>query len=68
MDGAEMADGVRFEVNGAFLDLPVHSSFTLPNFQRLPLRQSATQAVPGSRADIRHAFYEMSHDEFPFGQ
>ncbi|UUC53578.1 MULTISPECIES: hypothetical protein [Pseudomonas] len=60
-----MSDCVRFEVDGAFLDLPVHASFPLPDFQRLFRGETTAQAMPGSFADIGHTFDEMSHDEFP---
>ena len=60
-----MADRVGFEVDGAFLDLPVHAGFPLPDFQRLFRGESAAQTMPGGFADIGHTFDEMSHDEFP---
>lgn len=65
MDAAQVADHIRFEVDGALLDLPVHASFALPDFQRLFRGEAAAQAMPGGFADIRHTFDEMSHDEFP---
>ncbi|MNG00627.1 hypothetical protein D3C84_835690 [compost metagenome] len=42
VDGAEMADSVGFEVNGAFLDRPVHSGLALPDFDGLFLRELIT--------------------------
>ena len=60
-----MTNRIRFEVDRAFLDLPVHAGFALPDFQWLFRREAAAQAMPGGFADIGHTFDEMSHGEFP---
>lgn len=65
VDAAQVPDRVGFEVHRAFLDLPVHTGFVLPDLQRLFRRKAAAQTMPGGFADIGHAFDEMSHDEFP---
>lgn len=57
-----MADGVGFEVDGAFLDLPVYTGFTLPDLDRLFLRQLTAEAMPRSRTNLSHLFDLMSHD------
>ncbi|KES22996.1 hypothetical protein FG99_15640 [Pseudomonas sp. AAC] len=64
VDATQMTDRVRLEVDGAFLDLPVHAGLALPDFQRLFRGKAAAQTMPGGFADIGHAFDEMSHDEF----
>ena len=63
MDGAQMADGIRFEVHGAFKDLPVHTGFALPDFQGLLLRELITQAVPRGGSDVGHLLDEVSHKD-----
>lgn len=65
MDRAQMTDSIRFEMYRRLLDLPVHTSLTLPDLDRLLARQVVAQAVPGSGADVSHLFDLMSHDEFP---
>ena len=67
MNRTEVADGVRFEMNGAFQDLPVHSSFTLPDLNGLFLRQVVAQTVPRGSASVGHGFDEMSHENDSFG-
>jgi hypothetical protein len=67
MNSAEVADGIRFEMHGAFQDLPVHTGFTLPDFDGLFLRQVVAQAVPRGSADVGHGFDEMSHENDSFG-
>ncbi|MCY1563365.1 hypothetical protein D9M68_1009340 [compost metagenome] len=61
MDGAQVANGIRLEVNRAFLNLPVHAGFTLPDFDGLLLGELIAQAMPGSGASVGHGFDEMSH-------
>ncbi|MNP79307.1 hypothetical protein D3C76_1771130 [compost metagenome] len=54
-----MADRIRFEVHGAFLDLPVHASFALPDFDGLFLSELVAQTVPRGGASVGHGFDEM---------
>lgn len=61
-----MADAVRFEMNGAFQDLPIHTGFTLPDLDRLFLREVVAQAMPGGSASVCHCFDEMGHSGDPF--
>ncbi|MNR09280.1 hypothetical protein D3C85_1254760 [compost metagenome] len=62
MDGAQVADGVRLKMDRAFLNLPVHAGFTLPDLNRLFAGQVVAQAMPGSSASVGHGFNEMSHE------
>lgn len=57
---AEMANTVGLEVNRAFLDLPVHTGFTLPDFQRLLFSEATAQVMPRGSANVSHLFDEMS--------
>ena len=41
-----MADGIGFEVDGAFLDFPVHAGFPLPDLDGLLLGKVIAQPVP----------------------
>ena len=56
-----MASGLRLEMHWAFLDLPVHTGFTLPDFDGLFLGEIVAQTVPRGSADVGHLFDEMSH-------
>jgi hypothetical protein len=61
VDGAQMTESIRLEMHRAFLDLPVHTGFTLPYFNGLFLGKVIAQAVPRGSADVGHLFDEMSH-------
>ena len=61
MNCSQVADSIRFKMHGAFLDLPVHTGFTLPDFNGLFLRELIAQAMPRSSASVGHSFDEMSH-------
>lgn len=62
MDSTQVPYSIRFEMYGAFLDLPVHASFALPDIDRLFLRELIAQAMPGGCSGVGHCFDEMSHD------
>ncbi|MNF98938.1 hypothetical protein D3C84_818200 [compost metagenome] len=40
MNTSQVPDGIRLEVDRAFLDLPVHPGFPLPDFERLFWRKA----------------------------
>ena len=61
VDRAQVADGIRFEMHGAFEDLPVHAGFALPDFDGLLLRELIAQAMPRGSASVGHGFDEMCH-------
>lgn len=62
-----MARDLRFEMHGAFEDLPVHSGFALPDFDGLFLGELIAQAMPRGSASVGHGFDEMCHEEIPLG-
>nr|WP_318653056.1 hypothetical protein [Pseudomonas sp. PDM20] len=61
MDAAQVPDRARFEVDGAFLDLPVHAGLALPVFDGLLLGELIAQAMPRHGTNVSHLFDEMSH-------
>ena len=66
VDRAQGADTVRFEMHWAVLDLPVHASFALPDFQWLFLRQAVTQTMPRGSPNVSHLLDEVCHGNCPF--
>ncbi|MNP47187.1 hypothetical protein D3C76_1412300 [compost metagenome] len=61
MNSTESTNGIGLEVNRAFLNLPIHPSFTLPDFQWLLFGEATAQAMPRRRVYVGHCFDEMSH-------